>query len=72
MANKLRLREKRNQIKTQKKSKENIIKSVRNVFKLKKENEIIKSRIIRNIRAYFEQEDDRHKPIREDMFWNNN
>ena len=41
MANKLRLGEKRNQIKTQKKSKGNIIKSVRNIFKLKKENEII-------------------------------
>ena len=50
MANKLRLREKRNQIKTQKKSKENIIKSVRNVFKLKKENEIIQGRIFRDFK----------------------
>ena len=50
MANKLRLREKRNQIKTQKNSKENIIKSVRNVFKLKKENEIIQDRIFRDFK----------------------
>lgn len=50
MANKLRLREKRNQIKTQKNSKENIIKSVRNVFKLKKENEIIQGRIFRDFK----------------------
>lgn len=50
MANKLRLREKRNQIKPQKNSKENIIKSVRNVFKLKKENEIIQDRIFRDFK----------------------
>lgn len=50
MANKLRLREKRNQIKTQKNSKENIIKSVRNVFKLKQENEIIQGRIFRDFK----------------------
>lgn len=50
MANKLRLREKRNQIKTHKNSKENIIKSVRNVFKLKKENEIIQGRIFRDFK----------------------
>ena len=50
MANKLRLREKRNQIKTQKNSKENIIKTVRNVFKLKKENEIIQGRIFRDFK----------------------
>lgn len=50
MANKLRLREKRNQIKTQKNSKENIIKTVRNVFKLKKENEIIQDRIFRDFK----------------------
>ena len=50
MANKLRLREKRNQIKTHKNSKENIIKSVRNVFKLKKENEIIQDRIFRDFK----------------------
>ena len=50
MANKLHLGEKRNQIKTQKKSKENIIKSVRNAFKLEKENEIIPDRIFRDFK----------------------
>ena len=36
----------------------------RNLFKLKKENETIKDRIIRYIRIAFEQEDDYYKPIR--------
>ena len=35
--------------KIQKQSEENIIKSIRNLFKLKKDNEAIKDRIIRNI-----------------------
>ena len=34
-----------------KQSEKNIIKSIRNIFKLKKENESIKSRIIRDIRT---------------------
>ena len=34
-----------------KQSEENIIKSIRNIFKLKKENESIKNRIIRDIRT---------------------
>ena len=40
-----------------KQSEENIIKSIRNLFKLKKENEAIKDRIIRNIRTLFGQEE---------------
>ena len=40
----------------QKKSEENIIKSIRNLFKLKKENESIKDRITKDITNLFEQE----------------
>ena len=36
---------------------ENVIKSIRNFFKLKKENEAIKDRIIRDIRTLFEKEE---------------
>ena len=59
-------------LKTQKQPKENIIKSIKYLFKLKKENEAIKDRIIREIRTLFEQEDDYYKPIRVGNFWNNN
>ena len=52
--------------------KENIIKSIRNLFKLKKESEAIKDRIFRDIRTFFKQEDDYYKPIRVGNFWNNN
>ena len=45
---------------------------MRNLFKLKKENEASKARIIRNIRTLFKQEDDYYKPIRLGNFWNNN
>ena len=34
-----------------KQSEENIVKSIRNLFKLKKENEEIKDRVIRDIRT---------------------
>ena len=50
-----------------KKSKETIIKNIRNPFKLKKENEAIKDRIVREIKTLFEQEEkDYYKPIRVD------
>ena len=39
-------------------------KSIKNVFKLSKENEAIKGRIIRDIGSLFEQEDDYYKLIR--------
>ena len=51
---------------------ENIIKSIRNLFKLKKENETIKDRIIRDIRTHFKQEDGYCKQIIVGNFWNNN
>ena len=47
--------------KTQNPSKEIIIKSIKNLFKPKKENEAIKDRIISDIRTLFEQEDDYYK-----------
>ena len=39
-------------------------KSIRNLFKLKKENKTIKDRIIREIRTLFEQQEEKdyHKP----------
>ena len=47
-----------------KQSEENTIKSIGNFFKLKKENEEIKGRIIREIRTLFEQEEKyHHKPV---------
>ena len=57
-----------------KQSEENIIKTIRNLFKRKKENEEIEGRIIRYIREIFEQEEkDYYKPtIRLVNFWNKN
>ena len=48
------------------------IKSIRNLFKRKKENETIKDKLIRDIRTLFNQEDDYYKPIRVGNFWNSN
>ena len=50
---------------------ENIIKSIGNLFKLKKENEAIKDRIIRDIRTLFKQENVYCEPIRLANFRNN-
>ena len=48
------------------------MKSIRNLFKLKKENEANKNKIVRDLRTLFKQEDDFYKPIRVGNFWNNN
>ena len=40
---------------------DNIIKNIRNFFKLKKEDKGIKDRIIKDIRTIFEQEEDSYK-----------
>ena len=50
-----------------KRSEDNTIKIIRNLFRIKKENEAIE-----DIRALFEQEVDYHKPLRAGNFWNNN
>ena len=56
-----------------KQSEVNIIKSIRNLLKLKKETETIKDKIIRDTRTLFEQkEEDYYKPMRLGNFWNNN
>ena len=49
-------------------SKENIIKSIRNLFKLKKEKKGIKDRIIGDIRTLLKPEDDYYKLTRVDNF----
>ena len=49
------------------KAEENITKSIRNLFKLKKENKAIK-----DIQKLFEQEEKYYKQIRVGNFWNNN
>ena len=55
-----------------KKFEEDIIKNIRNLFKLKKEKERIKDRIITDIRTLFKQEDYYYKPTRVGNFLNNN
>ena len=62
---------KSSKLKIQKQSEENMIKSIKKLFKLKKENEAIKDGIIRYISTLFKQEDDYYKPIRVGNFRNN-
>ena len=57
--------------KTQNQSEEDIVKNIRNLLELKKENKAIKDKIIKGIRALFEQEDYYYKPLRVGNFWNN-
>ena len=54
-----------------KQSEENIIKSIRNLFKLKAEKERIKDRMIRDIMTLF-KEYDYYQPTRAVNLWNNN
>ena len=50
-------------LKKQKQSEENVIKKIRNLFRLKTENEAIKDRITRDNKNIFEQqEEDYYKP----------
>ena len=49
------------------------IKDIRNIFRLIKENESIKDRIIITIKNLFQhEEEDYYKPVRIDNFWSNN
>ena len=48
------------------------INTIRNFFKLGKETEPIKEKIIRGIRNLKEQEEDYYKPIRADNFYSSN
>ena len=54
-----------------KQSKGNIIKNIRNLFKLKKENDAIKVVMFIDVMTLFKQEEDYYKPIRAGNFWNN-
>ena len=54
-----------------KKQSEENIESIRDIFKLKKENEAIKDRIITYIKTLFKQEDYYYNPIRVCNFQNN-
>ena len=59
-------------VERKKQSEENIIKSIRNIFKLKIENVAIKERIIGDVRTPLKQENGYYKPIRVGNFWNKN
>ena len=48
---------------------ENIIKNIKNLFKLKNKNEAIKDRVIRDIKNLFEHEEE---PVKVGNFWGNN
>ena len=49
------------------------IKDVRNVFRLKKENEAMKNRVIRDFRNLYENvKEDYYEAVREGNFWSNN
>ena len=53
-----------------KKLKKNIIKDIRNLFRLKKEKEAIKNRVMRDTRNFFEPEEEEnyYKPVRVVIF----
>ena len=54
---------------------DNMIKDVRNLFRLRNENEAIKGKIIRDIRNLFgleNEEGDYYKPVTVGNFWRNN
>ena len=59
-------------MKNLKKSKGSIIRNVRYLFRLKKEYETIKDRIIRIIKNIFEQEENYYKSLRVVNFYHNN
>ena len=57
----------------EKQSNGDIIKLIRNLFKLKKESEEIKDRIIRDIKTLYKKEEkDYYKPMMVGNFWNSN
>ena len=58
--------------KTYKQSEKEVIESKRNAFKLKKEDEAIQDRTIRDMETLFEHEKHFYKPIRAGNFWNIN
>ena len=55
----------------EKQKENNIIKDVRNLFRLSKENKAVKDRVIIDIRNLFEREEDYYKPVIVGDFWSN-
>ena len=51
-----------------------VIKDIRNLFRLRKENEANKNIVIKDIRNLFEYEEEQnyYKPLRVGNFWSNN
>ena len=49
-----------------------MIKNIRNLFSLKKENEAIKGKIVWDIKTIFKREEDHYKRTSVDSFWNYN
>ena len=59
--------------KLKKETNDAVIKGIRNLFRLKKENTAIKYRILRDIINLFEhKKEDYYKPVRANNFWSNN
>ena len=52
----------------------NLIKDIRNLFRLEKETKAIKDRILRDIKNLFEHEEEEnyYKPVKVSNFWSNN
>ena len=70
-------------MKKTKKIEDNIIKDVRNIYRMKKEIDdtavkdtgypfTLKNKMKQNFRNLFEHEEDYHKPVRAGNFWSNN
>ena len=59
-------------LKMQKQSEDNKIKNIRNLFRLKMENETIKGRVIRDNKNLFEKKEKYYKPARVGNFYFNN
>ena len=66
-------RKKPSKLKVHKHSESKIIKNIKNLSKLQKENKVVKGRIIRDIKTLFEQqEEDYYKLVKVGKFWNYN
>ena len=59
-------------LKKKKKKDDNALRNIRNLFRLKKENQAIKDSVIRDIRNLSELEENYYKPVKEENVWSNN
>ena len=62
----------RNRFRLKKEVDDNTIKDIRNLFRLYKENEAVKERVIRDVRIFYEHEEDYCKAARVSNFWSDN